>query len=322
MYVLNAEQTRAALPMSTLIPAMKSAFAALSRGQAQVPLRTRLDIPAHQAMLLNMPAYVPYPEGEALAVKIVSLYPQNPQVGLPFVQGVVLIFEPHTGRPLAVLDGTELTARRTGAASGAATDLLARPDSQVVAIIGAGAQARTQLEAVYAVRPIEMAWVYAPTRAHAQVFAEEMQARLDIAVQVAESASQAVAQADIVCAATTAKTPVFDDADIRPGTHINGVGSYTLEMVELPPATLRHARVFVDSLESVLAEAGEVVQAIQQGWLQTDAIAELGQLVSRHTTGRTSTEEITVFKSVGVAVQDALAAQVALKTLLGNAEES
>ncbi len=320
MYVLNAEQTRATLPMSMLIPAMKTAFATLSRGQVQVPLRTRLDIPAHQAMLLNMPVYVTYPE--ALAVKIVSLYPQNPQVGLPFVQGVVLVFEPHTGRPLAVLDGTEVTARRTGAASGAATDLLARPDSQVAAIIGAGTQARTQLEAMCAVRPIKTAWVYAPTHTHAQAFAEEMQARLGIPVQVTESASQAVARADIVCAATTAKTPVFDDADIRPGTHINGVGSYTLEMVELPPATLRHARTFVDSLESALAEAGEVVQAIQQGWLQTNAITELGQLVNHQAAGRTSAEEITVFKSVGVAVQDALAAQVALKTLLGNAQKS
>ncbi|GAB4523338.1 MAG: ornithine cyclodeaminase family protein [Anaerolineales bacterium] len=319
MYVLDAGQTRAVLPMSALIPAMKSAFAILHKGQVQVPMRTRLEIFPHKAALLNMPAYVAVKEHESLAVKIVTLYPQNPGHGMPFVQAVVLAFDPDNGRPIAVLNGTVLTARRTGAASGAATDLLARPDSHVAAIIGAGIQARTQLEAVCTVRPIQQAYVYAPTRAHAEQFADEMQASLGIPVLVAESAAQAVAQADVICAATTASTPVFDEADVRPGTHINGVGSYMLQMRELPPKLLGRALLFVDSLTSSLAEAGEVVYAIQHGWLQQQNIAEFGALVNGEVPGRTNREQITIFKSSGIAVQDALAVRVALN-LLQNGE--
>ncbi len=299
--------------MPALIEAMKRAFAALSAGDVVVPQRGNLPLPSVKGTLLTMPAWVHTPEGDALSVKIVSVYPHNRTRGLPVVQAVVLMLDAQTGQPAAVLDGTVLTARRTGAASGAATDLLARPDSRVAAIIGAGAQARTQLEAICAVRPIEEAWVYAPTRAHAQRYAEEMQAQLGIRIGVAESAAQAVSQADIVCAATTSATPVFADADVRPGTHINGIGSYTLQMVEIPPQTLGRAAVFVDSRTSALAEAGEIVHAIQRGLLTPARMHELGALINGQVPGRTSPEQITVFKSVGIGVQDALAAQLALK---------
>ncbi len=312
MRILDAETTRKALPMPALIAAMKRAFAALSAGDVVMPQRSHMRLPAAGGTLLSMPAWVRTPQGDALAVKVVSVYPRNPQAGLPLIQAAVLALDAATGQPLALLEGNVLTARRTGAASGAATDLLARPDSRVAAILGAGVQARTQLEAVCAVRPIQRAWVYAPTRAHAQTFARQMSARLGIPVQAAESPAQALEQADVVCAATTAREPVFSDADVRPGTHINGVGSYTPQMVELPPQTLGRAAVFVDSRAAALAEAGEIIQAIQRGLLSPTGMTELGLLVNGEAEGRTSPEQITVFKSVGVGVQDALAAQVAL----------
>ncbi len=312
MRILDAEATRQALPMPALIAAMKRAFAALSAGEVVMPQRAHMRLPAAGGTLFSMPAWVHTSQGDALAVKVVSVYPGNPQAGLPLVQAAVLTLDAATGRPLALLEGNVLTARRTGAASGAATDLLARPDSRTAAILGAGVQARTQLEAVCAVRPIQRAWVYAPTRAHAETFARQMSARLGIPVQAAESPAQALEQADVVCAATTARGPVFSDADVRPGTHINGVGSYTPQMVELPPQTLGRAAVFVDSRAAALAEAGEIIQAIQRGLLNPAAMTELGLLVNGEAEGRTSPEQITVFKSVGVGVQDALAAQVAL----------
>ncbi len=313
MLILNPQETRAALPMPELIQAMKEAYAALTLGKAQVPLRSRLEIPPHEGTTLLMPAYVQTETEEALAVKIVSLFPGNPARGLAFIQAAVLALEPDTGRPLALMDGAVLTARRTGAASGAATDLLARPDSRVAAIFGAGTQARTQLEAVCTVRPIEEAWIYDPDTARLETYLNEMQPQVSARLRAAQSPRQAVAEADIICTATTATAPVFEDAALKPGVHINGVGSYTPQMVELPPETLRRAAVFVDSREAVLAEAGEIIAALREEMLSPEGLTELGAVAAGQAPGRRDEAQITVFKSVGVAVQDALATQVALK---------
>ncbi len=315
MLILDAQQTRAALPMPELIEAMKEAYAALTLGKAQVPLRSRLEIPPHEAATLLMPAYVQTEGGEALAVKIVSLFPRNPARGLAFIQAAVLALEPDTGRPLALLEGAVLTARRTGAASGAATDLLARPDSRVAAIFGAGTQARTQLEAVCAVRPIETAWIYDPDAARVEAYIAEMQPQVRARLRAASSPRQAVEGADVICTATTATAPVFEDAALKPGVHINGIGSYTPQMVELPPETLRRAAVFVDSREAVLAEAGEIIAAVEAGLLSPQDLTELGAVIAGAAPGRKDDTQITVFKSVGVAVQDALAARLAMRSV-------
>ncbi len=313
MFVLNARDVRRALPMRDAIQAMKQAFRAYAAGQAEMPLRGRLSIPPHQAVTLTMPTFVRAEDGEALAVKVVSVFPHNPARDLPLIHAAVLALEPSTGRVLAVLEGGALTAIRTGAASGAATDLLARPDARVGAILGAGVQARTQLEAICAVRPLETVWVYAPTRAHVESFIAEMQPQVRAELRPADSPRQAVAEADVVCAATTSATPVFDDADLKPGAHVNGVGSYTPQMVEIPPETLRRAAVYVDSRQAALEEAGEILAAIQQGALQADDLTELGTALDDPSLGRRAPDQITVFKSVGLAVQDAFAARLALE---------
>lgn len=311
--LLTAEDVRKALPMNEAIEAMKSAYAALSDGKAVVPLRTRLSIPDSEALSLFMPAYVHSAEGQALAIKVVSLFPTNPARGLAYIQAAVLVFDPQTGRTLALLEGSSLTAIRTGAAGGAAIDLLARKDSKIAAIFGAGAQGRTQLEAACTARKIETAFVFDADREKAVAFAEEMKSALTKDIRVAQSAREAIESADIICTATTATKPVFADKDLKAGTHISAVGSYTPEMQEVPAETLQRAKIFVDSRAASLEEAGDLIQPIRAGLFDEAHICgELGEVVSGRISGRQSNEEITYFKSVGIAVQDAMAAQIAL----------
>ncbi len=316
MRVLNAADVRKALPMREAIQAMKRAYAALSDGQADVPLRTRLGVPPHEGLTLIMPAYVQSPDGEALAIKAVSLFPHNPERGIAYIQAAVLLLESDSGRALALLEGGSLTAIRTGAASGAAIDLLARDDSKVLAVIGAGTQGRSQLEAACTARKIEQVFIYDPNRDKAEVLAGEMAGRgpIPFSIRSAASAKEAVLQADIVCTATTSMTPVFDDKDIKPGTHISAVGSYTPDMQEVPPDTVARALVVVDSRAASLEEAGDLIIPMRIGFFDVSHIyAELGEIVLGRKKGRESAEQITYFKSVGLAVQDAMAAQLAFE---------
>lgn len=317
MHILTAEDVRKSLPMKEAIDAMKRAYAALSDGRADVPLRTRVSIPPQNAVSLFMPAYVRAAGGEALAIKVVSLFPNNPERerSLAFIQAVVLVLDAETGRTVALLEGSTLTAIRTGAGSGAAIDLLARPNSRVVAIFGAGAQGRTQLEAACSVRKIEKAWVFDPSVDRAEAMVKEMAGKGPVPedLRVADNSAQAISEADIVCTATTSNMPVFDDADLKPGAHISAIGSYTPEMQEVPAASVARALVVVDSRSATLAETGDLLRPMQDGLFGEEHIhAELGEILLKRKPGRGSSEQITYFKSVGVAVQDAMAAQLAL----------
>jgi ornithine cyclodeaminase/alanine dehydrogenase-like protein (mu-crystallin family) len=305
----TAEDIRRALPMREAIEAMRAAFIAFSEGRAHIPQRLSISIPEQEGITLVMPGYVP---PDALGLKVVSVFPRNPARGLPTLSALVVMLDPETGAPAALLDGAFLTAWRTGAASGLATDLLARPDAESLALIGAGAQARTQLLAVAAVRSLRRVRVYSRTPARAQALIEEMQGQEGIPqdIAVAPTPEAAVAEADIVCTATNSSVPVFDGQALRPGTHINAIGSFTLEMRELDEETFRRAaRVVVDSRAAALAEAGEVVWAIRQGILREADLVELGEIAAGRRSGRERPEEITLFKSVGLAVQDLVAAQ-------------
>lgn len=318
MLILTADNVQKALPMKEAIEAMKRAYASLSDGKAQVPLRTRLNVPPQNAVTLFMPAYVQADEGDALAVKVVSLFPKNPERerSLAFIQAAVLVLDAETGRTTALLEGSSLTAIRTGAGSGAAIDLLARPDSRVVAVFGAGAQGRTQLEAACSVRTIEKAWVFDPSVERAEAMVKEMAGKGFIPqdLRAARNPQQVLTEADIVCTATTANTPVFLDADLKPGTHVSAIGSYTPEMQEVPAETVARALVVVDSRSATLAETGDLLRPMQAGLFGEEHIyAELGEIVLGRKAGRESSDQITYFKSVGVAVQDAMAAQLALQ---------
>ena len=310
--LLSARDVRAALPMPAAIAAVRRAFAELQRGRAVLPPRTHLDLPDQQGVALFMPSLLP--ETGSLGFKAITLFDRNPAIGLPRIQAVVVVFDAPTGQPRALLDGTTLTALRTGAGSAVATDLLARPDACQAAVFGAGPQGRTQLEAVCCVRPIRRAWVVDPDRATAHRFAEEMSSGLGLPVEVASSGAEALREAEIVCTATVSARPVFDDADLRPGTHVNAIGSYKPHVQEVPSATVARAKVVVDHLESALAETGDLLAPISQGVFSAESIhAELGELVLGTRPGRQNAEEITLYKSVGVAVMDLAAAAAALE---------
>jgi ornithine cyclodeaminase/alanine dehydrogenase-like protein (mu-crystallin family) len=308
---LSARDVAQALPMAEAVEVMKDAFRQLSAGQAVLPPRTHIEATQPRGDALFMPSCLP--AIRRMGIKVVTLFPGNAPLGLPLLQAVMLVLDAGTGTPLAVMDGTSLTAIRTGAASGAATDLLARPDAATAAIFGAGPQARTQLEAVWTVRRLRRAMVFDVSAERAAAFAREMAARLGIPVEAAGSAAAALAGADVVCTVTTALAPVFEDGDLAPGVHINAVGSYKPSVREVPAETVRRARVVVDHLPSALAEAGDLLIPMAEGLITKEHIAaELGEIVSGRKKGRESPGQVTLFKSVGVAVQDLAAADRAL----------
>lgn len=315
MLVLSAQEVRKALPMADCIAAMKQAYAALSAGLAEVPLRMRLPVKTHQGLSVFMPAFVNEKEAQSLAIKVVSVFSNNPSKGLPLIHAAVLIMDPETGAMAALLEGGSLTAIRTGAGCGAATDLLANPNAKTVAIFGAGVQARAQLEAVCEVREIETVWIYAPDAKHMQQLINEMagQRRIPKDVRAAANPKEAIQSADIVSAATTSSTPVFEDSDLKPGAHVNGAGSHSTTMQEIPGETVARALVTVDSRSAAQVESGDIAIPLQNKVIKEIDIAEIGEVVLGKATGRTSPEQITFFKSVGVAVQDAVAGRLVLE---------
>lgn len=309
--ILSAADVHQALPMRQAIEVMKRAFGQLSANEAEVPLRTRLQ--TDQGLLLLMPAYLK--QSRELGFKMVSVWGDNPSKGLPAVIALAVVIDPETGQPLALINGEALTAVRTGAGGGLAADLLARPEASVVTVFGAGVQARAQLEAVCVVRPIKEVRIVGRTPANVDAFAREVADRPD-APQVFTPASrrEAVAGADLIIAATTSETPVFDGNDLSPGTHVTGVGSFAPHMQEVDGETVQRAKIVVDSLQACLAEAGDLIVPLEKNLItKMDIHGELGEIVNGTLPGRESDDEITFFKSVGVAVQDATAATEILK---------
>lgn len=321
MLILNAGDVRRALPMNQAIEAMKEAFAAFSSGKAIVPPRIHLPLARHSGVALIMPSYVDSDtiSKQALATKIVSLFDGNQARGLARIQAAVIVLQPDTGQPIALLEGATLTAIRTAAASGAATDLLARKDCRTLALLGAGVQARTHCLAMCAVRPIDKVLVASRSPAKVAALIAELAADASMRAKfvAADSIPQALREADIVCATTTSKEAVFADADLKPGVHINAVGSYTPQAREVPAETVRRALVVVDSRHAAWEEAGDLIQARDARAIDEHHIhAELGELVLGRKIGRTDDRQVTFFKSVGLAVQDAIAARVALENAL------
>ncbi|MDH4197947.1 MAG: hypothetical protein OEW05_11095 [Candidatus Aminicenantes bacterium] len=310
----SSADIRAAVPMARAIEAMKDVYIQVSSGQAVVPLRLPLDVEKYSGTTLVMPAYLS--GSGALGAKLVSVFPGNKERGLPTTNALVVLIDDRTGVPLAIFEGSYLTALRTGAASGAATDLLARRNSTTLALFGAGVQARTQLEGVAAVRAVRKVWIYDPDRRTAEALRAEVETRGGPGpreVEVASSPGRAAAEADIIVTATTSTRPVFQDADIRPGTHINAVGSFKPEVREIPEETVARAKVVVDSREAALAETGDLIIPIRHGVIGPPHIhAELGEVLSGRAAGREADDEVTLFKSVGLAAQDLAIAQVVL----------
>ena len=310
MPVLIADQQLVTdlLPMPEAIDVMRHALRLLYQGDVVMPLRSMVVLPGGDRVMGLMPSYM---GGiEALGVKVVAAFPANFGTEYDTHQGVVLLFDTERGLLRAVVDATAVTAIRTAAVSGLATDLLARPDAARLAIIGAGTQAHTHLQAMRAVRPIEHVRVFSVPEESARQFAARESAAHGIPVEVAASAQEAVADADIVCTVTTATEPVVRGAWLRPGTHVNAVGAYTPVTRELDSDLVAGARLYADRRESLLSEAGEFLIPKGEGRVGDDHVAgEIGEVLAGDVPGRTSPDQITLFKSLGIAIEDLASAR-------------
>jgi len=306
--VLSHADVEQLLPMSECIDVMAGALIALAKGEVHQPLRTAMRPPGAAGLLVLMPAYRSG-EDAALGLKAVSVFPGNTAMGLDAHQGAVMLLSAETGELLALMSASAITAIRTAAVSAVATNALARPDATDLAIVGAGVQARWHLAAMAAVRPIKRVRVVSRNFEHARALAAEMGFHVLAPIDPVDSVELAVEGADLVVMATTAAEPVLRREWIAPGAHINAVGASTPATREIDAPTMAAASLFVDRRESTLNEAGDYLIAVHEGAIGPEHIkAEIGEVLIGAKPGRTSGDEITLFKSVGLAVEDLEAA--------------
>jgi ornithine cyclodeaminase len=311
MLILSKDDIKKVFSMKEAIEAVKQAFSIYSQGKSVVPLRININVPKYQGQTLYMPSYVD--ELDSGGVKIVSVFPGNIEKGMTSVQAAMVLVSEETGEVCSIMDGTCLTQLRTGAAQGAAIDILARKDSKVGALFGTGGQAAAQLEAMLTVRNLERVYVFDINKQRANEFAERMQNELaDFGAEIIADAGveKVLPLADVITAVTTSKRPVFDGRLVKEGAHVNGVGAYTPDMQEIDEYLVKRAdRVYVDSKEAVLSEAGDFIIPMKNGAIDSGRInGELGEVISGKIPGRQSEKEITLFKTVGIAVQDVVTA--------------
>jgi ornithine cyclodeaminase len=321
MLVLNREDIKKVFNMKEAIEADKEALRIYSAGKSIVPLRVNIDIQKEQGQSLFMPAYVE--EMDATGIKIVSVFPKNIEIGKTSVQAQVLLLDGKTGEVCAIMDGTYITQLRTGAVQGAATDILAREDSKIGVLFGTGGQAATQLEAMICVRNLEEVRVFDINPDRAKEFVEAMKKQLahyNTRIVAVEDGNEAVKDADIITAVTTSRRPVFDGTLVKKGAHINGVGAYTPQMQELDENIVKNAdKIYFDTKEGVLAEAGDFIIPMEKGLVSdNDFTGELGQVILNQIPGRENEQEITLFKTVGVAVLDVVTAHKIYKKAMEN----
>jgi len=281
---------------------MRKAFSELSSGESFVPQRFISRLPSGEMLMFFKPAYVE--KEKQVSVKFLTQREGGPIPGIPTIQGVVLLINAVTGEILSIMDGEYITALRTGAASGLATRYFAREAARTMAIFGCGTQGRTQLEAVLCERDIKKVLVYDKNKDKALSFAQEMEEKYQIEMLYSSDTNR-LNEVDIICTATDSTEPLFKRDQVKKGVHINAIGSFQAHMQELDPYILKNAKVFFDQTESCLHESGDLIKAISEGVLSANDIAgELGDYCLDKIGGRASEEEITVFKSVGVAIQD------------------
>ena len=310
--VLKSDEMKAVLTMPEAIQADKDALALYSQDKVTIPLRVNLNVPEHQGQSLYMPGYAA--DANALGVKIVSVYPRNIEKGLTSVPATMVLVDAETGQVCSIMDGTYLTQLRTGAVAGAGTDMLAKEDASVFTLIGTGGQAETQLEAVLAVRPIKQVYVSDLNTERAESFAKEMTElygeKYQTKIEATHDLEAAIRESDIITAVTTSPVKTFDGKWVKPGAHINGVGSYTPQMAEVDALVLQRAsKVYCDTTDA-LVESGDFTQAVEQGMFDLASVTgELGDLLIGQTAGRESDEEITYFNTTGNAVLDIVTAQ-------------
>lgn len=300
--LIKSSEIQQNFSMLEAIDSMSEAFESLSSGKSFVPQRYVTSMAGGQLNMLLKPVAVD--EVNRATLKILTQKEMGAVHGIPAIIGVVLVLDTNTGEILSIMDGEYLTALRTGAASGLATKYFARENAQTLAVFGCGAQGKTQLEAVAEVRNISKVWIFDKSRSAAESFITEMQAKISLDIQVAENNS-VLKDCDVICTATNSESPLFYRDELKRGVHINAIGSYKPNMQEIDPQILKYSKIFVDDRQACISESGDLIKPINDGLFTADHIlGEIGEFALGKIEGRFSENEITVFKSVGVAIQD------------------
>ncbi|MBI4523451.1 MAG: ornithine cyclodeaminase family protein [Deltaproteobacteria bacterium] len=309
MLVLCEKDIHQLVNFAELIETLKHAHIQFSTGKAVMPVRLVVPLPEINGRITSMPAYLS--DDKALGMKVVTFFPENPKRNLPIILATINLYSSETGKLLAVMDGTYITAIRTASTSAMATNALANPETPVLGVLGAGVQARAHIQALSKVRRISQIQVYDLFANAAQELKQEMGPQVGVRIEVVGSAEEAVRGADLLVTVTTAKDPIINSDWLKPGVHINAIGSHRPDLREIDPQTLKRATVYVDSREAIMAECGDILLAIREGAITEGHIAgEIGEVLAGKKAGRTRADEVTLYKAVGIAIQDVATARL------------
>jgi alanine dehydrogenase len=309
MLVLSEKQVQSLIDIQELIAALEQAHIQYSTGKAVMPVRLVVPLPQIRGRITSMPGYLN--ADKALGMKVVTYFSDNPKQSLPAILGTVMLFSAETGKIIAVMDGSSITAIRTACASAMATKVLSNAETPVLGILGAGVQARAHIRALCRVRKIGKIKLYSPSGVSAAAVKQDLETEIGAAIEIARSAEQTVRDSDLIVTATTSNTPVLSHEWLKPGAHINAVGSHRPDQREIDGPTVARAKVVVDSREAIMAECGDILLAIKEDSISESHIhGEIGDILAGTKPARTSTDEITLYKSVGIAIQDVATANL------------
>jgi alanine dehydrogenase len=315
MLILTEKEVQSLAEVRELIPVLERAHIQYSTGEAVMPVRLVVPLPQIQGRITSMPGYLN--EDKALGMKVVTFFPNNLKQNLPQILATVMLFSADTGKMIAAMDGNYITAIRTACVSAMATKALANPESRVLGVLGAGVQARAHIRALTQIREISEIRVYDVFEASARRLQESLQNEIGVKIDVVQSAREAVQGADLLVTVTTAKEPIVNADWLKPGMHINAVGSHRPDLREIDGATLAAAKIVVDSREAIMAECGDILLAIQEKAITADGIhAEIGEVLAGKKAGRSGADEITLYKAVGIAIQDVATAHLVYRKAL------
>jgi alanine dehydrogenase len=309
MLLLSEKQVQDLIDIDELIDTLEQAHIQCSTGRAVMPVRLVVPLPQIHGRITSMPGCLN--DDNALGMKVVTYFQENPKRGLPAILATIMLFSVETGKMIAVMDGSYITAIRTACASAMATRALANRETPVLGILGAGVQARAHIQALSRVRKLQQIKIYSPSGISATKIRKDMESDVGFGVKVAASAEDAVKHSDIVVTVTTAKEPILKSEWLNAGVHINAVGSHRPDLREVDGATLARAKVVVDSREAIMTECGDILLALKEKSIPEDVIhAEIGEVLAGMKSGRASAGEITLYKSVGIAIQDVATANL------------
>ena len=315
MLVLSEQQVQSLIDIDELIVALEQAHVQYSTGKAVMPVRLVVPLPQIQGRITSMPGFLI--QDKALGMKVVTYFQDNPKNNLPAILATIMLFSAESGKMVAAMDGGYITAIRTACASAMATKALANTQTKVLGILGAGVQARAHIQALTHVRQFAKIKLYSPSGTSATAVKKELESQIQVTIEVAKGAEATVRDADLLVTVTTAKEPILKSDWLKSGAHINAVGSHRPDLREIDGSTLARAKIIVDARDAIMAECGDILLALKEKSIAENAIhAEIGEVLAGTKVGRQSVDEITLYKSVGIAIQDVAAAHLVYRKAL------